>query len=82
MTISISNMTVNNNMPAGTVVGVLTTRDSAGNVVPCNYILYIDQGFRRSFWRVGQCAGYGMGHARCAGLLFRLHPRSRHDYQV
>jgi hypothetical protein len=30
MTISISNLTVINNAPAGTVVGVLTARDASG----------------------------------------------------
>jgi hypothetical protein len=39
MTISISNLTVNNNASAGTVVGVLTARDASGAVVPCNFTL-------------------------------------------
>ena len=39
MTISISNLTVNNNAPAGTVVGVLTAQDASGTVVPCNFTL-------------------------------------------
>ena len=39
MTITIDNLTINNNAPAGTVIGVLTGRDAAGNVVPCNYRL-------------------------------------------
>ncbi len=39
MTISISNLTINNNAPAGTVVGVLTARDASGTVIPCNFTL-------------------------------------------
>jgi hypothetical protein len=31
MTISISNLTVNNNVPAGTVIGVLTAYDASSN---------------------------------------------------
>jgi hypothetical protein len=39
MTISISNLTVNNNAPAGTVIGVLTAYDASSNVIPCNFTL-------------------------------------------
>jgi hypothetical protein len=39
MTISISNLTVNNNVPAGTVIGVLTAYDASSNVIPCNFTL-------------------------------------------
>jgi hypothetical protein len=39
MTITIDNLTINNNATAGTVIGVLTGRDDAGNVMPCNYRL-------------------------------------------
>src|SRR5260370_13893754 len=39
MTITIDNLTINNNASAGTVIGVLTGRDAAGNVIPCNYRL-------------------------------------------
>ena len=39
MTISISNLTVNNTASSGTVVGVLTARDASGAVVPCNFTL-------------------------------------------
>src|SRR4051812_1443173 len=39
MTISISNAAVNSNAPPGTVIGVLNTRDSSGNDVPCTYTL-------------------------------------------
>ena len=39
MTISISNLTVNNNASAGTVVGVLTARDASGTVIPCTFTL-------------------------------------------
>src|SRR6202011_5927726 len=39
MTISISNLTVNNNVPAGTVIGVLTAYDASNNVIPCNFTL-------------------------------------------
>jgi hypothetical protein len=39
MTISISNLTVNNNASLGTVVGVLTARDASGTVIPCNFTL-------------------------------------------
>ena len=39
MTISISNLTVNNNAPASTVVGVLTAHDASGTDIPCNFIL-------------------------------------------
>lgn len=39
MTISISNLTINNNATPGTTVGVLTARDSAGAGIPCNFTL-------------------------------------------
>jgi len=39
MTISISSLTVNNNAPASTVVGVLTARDESGTIIPCNFTL-------------------------------------------
>jgi len=39
MTISISNLTINNNAIPGTIVGVLTARDASGTVIPCNFIL-------------------------------------------
>jgi hypothetical protein len=39
MTITIDNLTINNNAPVGTVIGVLTGRDDAGNIMPCNYRL-------------------------------------------
>ena len=39
MTVSISNLIINNNAPAGTVVGVLTAQDTSGTAIPCNFIL-------------------------------------------
>ena len=39
MTITISNLTVINNAPAGTVVGELTTWNATGNSIPCTYSL-------------------------------------------
>ena len=39
MAITISNLTVSNNAPAGTTIGVLVTTDSSGAVIPCNYML-------------------------------------------
>lgn len=39
MTISISNLYVNNNAPPGTVIGVLTARDALGNALPCEFTL-------------------------------------------
>jgi hypothetical protein len=39
MTIGISNLTVSDNAPAGTTVGVLTTLDAFGNAISCNYTL-------------------------------------------
>src|SRR5215472_5052035 len=39
MTITISNLTVAENAPTGTTVGVLMAADEAGKVVPCNFIL-------------------------------------------
>src|SRR5215472_16432774 len=38
MTITITNLTVTQNAPAGTIVGVLTARD-VGSIIPCNFIL-------------------------------------------
>jgi len=38
MTITITNLTVAQSAPAGTVVGVLTARDG-NNIIPCNFIL-------------------------------------------
>ena len=38
MSITISNLTVQNNAPSGTIIGVLTARD-AGTVIPCSYSL-------------------------------------------
>ena len=39
MAITISNLIVSNTVPAGTTIGVLTTMDASGTVVPCNYML-------------------------------------------
>jgi hypothetical protein len=39
MAITISNLTISNNAAAGTIVGVLTARDSSGNPIPCEYRL-------------------------------------------
>ena len=39
MTISISNLLVNINAPAGTIIGVLTAQDAANNIVECTYSL-------------------------------------------
>jgi hypothetical protein len=39
MTISISNLTINNNGMPGTIVGVLTARDASGAVIPSNFTL-------------------------------------------
>src|SRR5215470_17986845 len=38
MTITITNLTVAQNAPAGTIVGVLSARD-VGSIIPCNFIL-------------------------------------------
>jgi hypothetical protein len=38
MTITISNLTVTQSTPAGTIVGVLTARE-VGSIIPCNFIL-------------------------------------------
>src|SRR6266481_1530027 len=39
MAITISNLTVSNNAPAGTTIGALVTADASGTVIPCNYML-------------------------------------------
>ena len=39
MAITISNLIVSNTVPAGTTIGVLTTTDASGTVIPCNYML-------------------------------------------
>jgi len=39
MAITISNLTVSNNVPTGTTIGVITTIDASGAVIPCNYRL-------------------------------------------
>src|ERR1700747_421116 len=39
MAITISNLIVSNTAPAGTTIGLLTTADASGTVVPCNYML-------------------------------------------
>jgi hypothetical protein len=39
MKIIISNLTIASDAPAGTIIGVLTTRDETGNEIPCNYAL-------------------------------------------
>jgi hypothetical protein len=39
MTITIDNLIVSNDAPAGTVIGVLSATDPKGNIIPCNYTL-------------------------------------------
>src|SRR5690242_8905342 len=39
MAITISNLSVNSNASPGTTIGVLTTTDASGNVIPCTYLL-------------------------------------------
>jgi len=39
MAILISNLTVGNNAPTGTTIGVLSAMDATGTVIPCNFVL-------------------------------------------
>src|SRR5271165_7405437 len=39
MTITISNLTISNNAPPGTTIGVLTAQDASGTAIPYNYTL-------------------------------------------
>ena len=39
MAITISNLSIGNTALAGTQIGVLTTTDASGTVIPCNYML-------------------------------------------
>jgi hypothetical protein len=39
MTISISNLSINNTAPTGTVIGVLTAQDASGTIIPCSFTL-------------------------------------------
>ena len=39
MAITISNLSISNTALAGTPIGVLTTTDASGTVIPCNYML-------------------------------------------
>jgi hypothetical protein len=39
MAITISNLVIGNNVPAGTTIGVLTASDGSGSVIPCNFLL-------------------------------------------
>jgi hypothetical protein len=39
MTIAISNLTIKNNVPPGTTIGVLTARDASAKWIPCNFTL-------------------------------------------
>jgi hypothetical protein len=39
MAITISNLVIGNNVPAGTTIGVLTASDGSGTVIPCNFVL-------------------------------------------
>ncbi len=39
MTITINNLSLSNIVSIGTTIGVLTSINSSGNVIPCNYIL-------------------------------------------
>ena len=39
MPITISNLTISNNVPAGATIGILTAQDASGAVIQCNYRL-------------------------------------------
>ena len=39
MTIQISNLTVNNNAPQATIIGVLAAYDASGTIIPCTFTL-------------------------------------------
>ena len=39
MTIQINNLTVNNNAPRATIIGVLAAYDASGTVIPCTFTL-------------------------------------------
>src|ERR1700730_10088690 len=39
MTIQISNLTVNNNAPRATIIGVLSAYDASGTIIPCAFTL-------------------------------------------
>ena len=58
MTIKINNMTVNDNAPQATFIGVLAAYDTSGAVIPCT--LHSDEKFRRLFRYFREQLGYGI----------------------
>ena len=80
MTITISNLTVGQNAPAGTTVGVLMATDRAGKVIPCNFILTqesdgyfaISIGNLVTAWNGSIAPGYYAVRVRAIGIYRRF----------
>jgi hypothetical protein len=79
MTISISNLTINNNAPAGTVLGVLTAQDASGTIIPCNFTL--TKKLRRILCYLREQPSYSSG-VDFGRQLFGTGSRHWHDHQV
>jgi hypothetical protein len=80
MAITISNLIVSNTVPAGTTIGVLTTTDASGAVVPCNYML--TKGSIGYFAIAGQQSGNCVERAGDAGTLLGPNSRNRIEYHI
>jgi hypothetical protein len=79
MTISISNLTVSNNAPAGTVVGILTAYDASG---ACHTMqLHINKNFRGILCYFREQPGYGAS-VNFGRNLFGAGSRNRDDHQL
>ena len=89
MTITITNLTVAQNAPAGTIVGVLSARD-VGSIIPCNFILSkkasgyfaISTNNLVTVWNGSIAPGYYCVRVRAVGTTTRFSGNATFDINV
>jgi len=89
MTITITNLTVAANAPAGTIVGVLSARD-VGSIIPCNFILSkqasgyfaISANNLITVWNGSIAPGYYCVRVRAVGTATRFSGNATYNINV
>jgi hypothetical protein len=89
MTVTITNLTVAANAPAGTIVGVLSAGD-VGNIIPCNFILSkkasgyfaISTNNLVTVWNGSIAPGYYCVRVRAVGTTTRFSGNATFDINV
>jgi hypothetical protein len=91
MTIGIDNLAVANTAPSGTAIGVLTTKDPSGAVIPCNYTLtkgsagffaILEDRLIVAWQKVPAVPGYYSVRVRAVGASIRFSDSARFTVSV